>query len=237
MDRTERHRDRHHHHHHRETSINKTSTTLARSKTHSGISKSSSSGSGSAVGSVANKSSPRKNKKPRPLSGGNGVGDVFHFGGRGGGSGGGGQQQQEGSDIAASAPSSYNGTTAGALLHSAMMARANGAGGGGNDSGATVSGSTGGGGGSTTPHRIRYREQGVDELLQLKLHQALAAEDDVPEGATIVLATGDGNVGQFNEEGFLGPVRTALKRGWKVELYSWVGGLSEFLCFVAVFDD
>lgn len=52
--------------------------------------------------------------------------------------------------------------------------------------------------------RIRYREQGVDELLQLKLHQALAATDDVPEGATIVLATGDGNVGQFNEDGFLG---------------------------------
>ena len=52
--------------------------------------------------------------------------------------------------------------------------------------------------------RIKYREQGVDELLQLKLHQALAATDDVPEGSTIVLATGDGNMGQFNEEGFLG---------------------------------
>ncbi|KAG5652242.1 hypothetical protein H0H81_005700 [Sphagnurus paluster] len=74
--------------------------------------------------------------------------------------------------------------------------------------------------------RIRYREQGVDELLQLKLHQALAATDDVPPGATIVLATGDGNVGQFNEDGFLGPVRTALKRGWRVELYAWEDGLS-----------
>ena len=76
------------------------------------------------------------------------------------------------------------------------------------------------------PQRIRYREQGVDELLQLKLHQAIAATDDVPEGATIVLATGDGNVGQFNEDGFLGPVRTALRRGWKVELYAWEEGLS-----------
>jgi hypothetical protein len=54
--------------------------------------------------------------------------------------------------------------------------------------------------------RIKYREQGVDELLQLKLHQALAATDDVPEGSTIVLATGDGNMGQFNEEGFLGMI-------------------------------
>ena len=60
---------------------------------------------------------------------------------------------------------------------------------------------------NTSPFgRIKYREQGVDELLQLKLHQALAATDDVPEGSTIVLATGDGNMGQFNEEGFLGKI-------------------------------
>jgi len=78
-------------------------------------------------------------------------------------------------------------------------------------------------GGST---RVRYREQGVDELLQLKLHQAIADVDVVPPNATIVLATGDGNVGQFNEEGFLGCVRTALKKGWRVELYAWEGGLS-----------
>jgi len=52
--------------------------------------------------------------------------------------------------------------------------------------------------------KIKYREQGVDELLQLKLHQAIADVDVVPLGSTIVLATGDGNVGQFNEDGFLG---------------------------------
>ncbi|KAH8103326.1 hypothetical protein BXZ70DRAFT_925049 [Cristinia sonorae] len=75
--------------------------------------------------------------------------------------------------------------------------------------------------------RIRYREQGVDELLQLKLHQAIADVDRVPSGATIVLATGDGNVGQFNEEGFSGCVRTALKKGWRVELYAWEGSLSK----------
>ncbi|RXW20395.1 hypothetical protein EST38_g5449 [Candolleomyces aberdarensis] len=80
--------------------------------------------------------------------------------------------------------------------------------------------------GTGTPSKIRYREQGVDELLQLKLHQAIADADTVPKGSTIVLATGDGNVGQFNEDGFLGPVRTALKRGWKVELYAWEDGLS-----------
>lgn len=79
---------------------------------------------------------------------------------------------------------------------------------------------------TTTAPRIKYREQGVDELLQLKLHQAIADVDTPPLDATIVLATGDGNVGQFNEEGFLGCVRTALKKGWRVELYAWEGGLS-----------
>ncbi|TFK50434.1 hypothetical protein OE88DRAFT_1660824 [Heliocybe sulcata] len=74
--------------------------------------------------------------------------------------------------------------------------------------------------------RVRYREQGVDELLQLKLLQAIADVDVPPPNATIVLATGDGNVGQFNEEGFLGCVRIALKKGWRVELYAWEGGLS-----------
>ncbi|KAH9925766.1 uncharacterized protein B0H18DRAFT_1085192 [Fomitopsis serialis] len=82
------------------------------------------------------------------------------------------------------------------------------------------------GNGAGASARVRYREQGVDELLQLKLLQAIADVDEVPLGGTIVLATGDGNVGQFNEEGFLGCVRTALKKGWRVELYAWEGGLS-----------
>ncbi|KAI0700285.1 hypothetical protein BC835DRAFT_442595 [Cytidiella melzeri] len=80
---------------------------------------------------------------------------------------------------------------------------------------------------SNANSRTRMREQCVDELLQLKLHQALASTDEVPANATIVLATGDGNVGQFNEEGFLGCVKLALKKGWKVELYSWENGLSK----------
>ncbi|KAI0087183.1 hypothetical protein BDY19DRAFT_1092299 [Irpex rosettiformis] len=80
---------------------------------------------------------------------------------------------------------------------------------------------------SNANSRTRMREQGVDELLQLKLHQALASTDEVPTNATIVLATGDGNVGQFNEDGFLGCVKLALKKGWRVELYAWEGGLSK----------
>jgi hypothetical protein len=81
--------------------------------------------------------------------------------------------------------------------------------------------------GTSPAARPRMREQGVDELLQLKVHQALAAAPDpAPAGATIVLATGDGNVGQFNEEGFTGCVRTALRKGWRVELYAWEDGLA-----------
>ncbi|EJD07946.1 uncharacterized protein FOMMEDRAFT_164754 [Fomitiporia mediterranea MF3/22] len=82
---------------------------------------------------------------------------------------------------------------------------------------------------NTTPGgRVKYREQGVDELLQLKLHQAIAdADSPPPPGSTIVLATGDGNAGQFNADGFLGAVRTALKKGWRVELYAWEYGLSK----------
>ncbi|KAF7798991.1 hypothetical protein EIP86_010220 [Pleurotus ostreatoroseus] len=93
--------------------------------------------------------------------------------------------------------------------------------------GGVSTGESDGNNSSAVPTRIRYREQGVDELLQLKLHQALASADVVPQDATIVLATGDGNVGQFNEEGFLGCVRLALKKGWHVELYAWEGGLSK----------
>ena len=78
-------------------------------------------------------------------------------------------------------------------------------------------------GGST---RVKYREQGVDELLQLKLYQTIVNVRPVPPDATIVLATGDGNVGEFNEEGFLGCVRSALRDGWRVELYAWEEGLS-----------
>lgn len=84
------------------------------------------------------------------------------------------------------------------------------------------------GNGLSSPQRVRYREQGVDELLQLKLLQAVSSVDTPhpPPRSTIVLATGDGNVGQFNEEGFRGCVRTALKRGWRVELYAWENGMS-----------
>jgi hypothetical protein len=66
----------------------------------------------------------------------------------------------------------------------------------------------------------RFKEQGVDEILHLKVLQALNAG----KKGKIVLATGDARGGQFNRDGFLGAVREALKRGWGVELWSFDAG-------------
>lgn len=74
----------------------------------------------------------------------------------------------------------------------------------------------------STPQRSRYREEAVDELLQLKLLQTIL---DTPP-ATIVLATGDGASSQFNPDGFVGCVRRAVDRGWMVELVAWEEGVS-----------
>jgi hypothetical protein len=81
--------------------------------------------------------------------------------------------------------------------------------------------------GAATASRPRYREEAVDELLQLKLLQVLIATPaPPPRGSTIVLATGDGASSQFNREGFLGCVRQAVERGWRVELVGWEEGRS-----------
>ncbi|WRT67505.1 uncharacterized protein IL334_004477 [Kwoniella shivajii] len=73
----------------------------------------------------------------------------------------------------------------------------------------------------------RYREQGVDEILHLKMLQIINEKGFKAEkGSTLVLATGDARGGQFNKDGFPGAVREALKRGWNVELWSFTSGLS-----------
>ncbi|QRV78402.1 hypothetical protein RhiJN_06417 [Ceratobasidium sp. AG-Ba] len=70
--------------------------------------------------------------------------------------------------------------------------------------------------------RSRFREEAVDELLQLKLLQTIL---DTPP-ATIVLATGDGASSQFNPDGFTGCVKRAVERGWRVELVAWDQGVN-----------
>lgn len=93
-----------------------------------------------------------------------------------------------------------------------------------NTSSSTVNQVTPNTGGSSRP---RYREEAVDELLQLKILQVLiSASAPPPRGSTIVLATGDGASSQFNRDGFLGCVRQAVDRGWRVELVGWEEGRS-----------
>jgi hypothetical protein len=65
-------------------------------------------------------------------------------------------------------------------------------------------------------------EQGVDELLHLKIANALL---DYEPPQTLVLATGDGRVSSFGT-GFALQVDRALKRGWHVAVWSWKDQLS-----------
>ena len=75
-------------------------------------------------------------------------------------------------------------------------------------------------GGSAQEEKPRYHEQGVDELLHLKMLESLLDHNDAEQQGTMVLATGDGAEAEYSD-GFLRYVKTALSRGWKVELVSW----------------
>ncbi|KAF1916196.1 hypothetical protein BDU57DRAFT_516160 [Ampelomyces quisqualis] len=68
-----------------------------------------------------------------------------------------------------------------------------------------------------TPSAPKWVEQGVDELLHLKMCQSLL-DTEVP--STVVLATGDGAEAEMSD-GFLAHVERALRKGWKVELVTW----------------
>ncbi|KAF8947458.1 hypothetical protein BGZ47_009084 [Haplosporangium gracile] len=80
---------------------------------------------------------------------------------------------------------------------------------------AAGSGSGSSGGGS-------QGEQGVDELLHLKMLETLLDH----EPATIVLASGDGGDSEFGGGGFYAVIKRALNRGWHVEIISWEDQLS-----------
>lgn len=63
----------------------------------------------------------------------------------------------------------------------------------------------------------RWVEQGVDEILHLKILESLL---DTDKPATIVLASGDAAEAEYSG-GFLRMVERALQRGWNVELVSF----------------
>lgn len=69
----------------------------------------------------------------------------------------------------------------------------------------------------------RWVEQGVDEILHLKILESLV---DTDEPATIVLATGDAAEAEYSG-GFMRMVERALQRGWAVELVSFSQGTSQ----------
>lgn len=76
-------------------------------------------------------------------------------------------------------------------------------------------------------HRVeatggRLIEQGVDEVLHLKIANAIL---DYPAPQTLVIASGDGRTSNFNT-GFTAQAERALKHGWKVEVWSWADQLS-----------
>ncbi|WP_024691616.1 NYN domain-containing protein [Pseudomonas tremae] len=67
----------------------------------------------------------------------------------------------------------------------------------------------------------RIQEQGVDELVHLKILEVVC---DFPPGR-LVIATGDGNISEFNTS-FPAQVSRALKKGWSVDLWTWRAQLS-----------
>ncbi|KAK8153109.1 hypothetical protein IWX90DRAFT_490512 [Phyllosticta citrichinensis] len=75
---------------------------------------------------------------------------------------------------------------------------------------------------SATHAKTAWVEQGVDEILHLKMLESVV---DVDEPSTIVLATGDAAAAEYSQ-GFMRMVERALKRGWRVELVSWKAGIS-----------
>ncbi|KLJ09821.1 hypothetical protein EMPG_14751 [Blastomyces silverae] len=67
------------------------------------------------------------------------------------------------------------------------------------------------------PRPERWVEQGVDEILHLKILESLV-DSEAP--STIVLATGDAAEAEYSD-GFLKMVGRALQKGWAVELVSF----------------
>jgi hypothetical protein len=66
-------------------------------------------------------------------------------------------------------------------------------------------------------------EQGVDEILHLKILESIV---DTEEPATMVIATGDAAQAEYSD-GFMAMATRALKKGWKVELVSWSANISK----------
>jgi len=69
---------------------------------------------------------------------------------------------------------------------------------------------------------MKNGEQGVDELLHLKILQSTI---DTPGRGTIALATGDAAHAEYSD-GFKKNIERALGQGWNIELYGWSRNIS-----------
>ncbi|KAH6614715.1 hypothetical protein B0J18DRAFT_306040 [Chaetomium sp. MPI-SDFR-AT-0129] len=69
---------------------------------------------------------------------------------------------------------------------------------------------------------VKHGEQGVDELLHLKILQSAM---DTQKPATMVLATGDAASAQYSD-GFKKNIERVLDHGWNIELYGWSRNIS-----------
>ncbi|KAK3320008.1 hypothetical protein B0T19DRAFT_276859 [Cercophora scortea] len=69
---------------------------------------------------------------------------------------------------------------------------------------------------------MKQGEQGVDEVLHLKILQSAM---DTQDPGTIVLATGDAAHAEYSD-GFKSNISRALAWGWNVELYGWSRNMS-----------
>ncbi|KFY23772.1 hypothetical protein V493_05655 [Pseudogymnoascus sp. VKM F-4281 (FW-2241)] len=65
-------------------------------------------------------------------------------------------------------------------------------------------------------------EQGVDEILHMKMLESMI---DTERPSTMVVATGDAAAAEYSS-GFLRNVERALERGWKVEIVAWRRSMS-----------
>ncbi|KAF2477911.1 uncharacterized protein BDR25DRAFT_299660 [Lindgomyces ingoldianus] len=72
---------------------------------------------------------------------------------------------------------------------------------------------------TATPQTIqKWVEQGVDELLHLKMLESVC--DCWATPSTMVIATGDAAPAEYSG-GFMAQMERVMERGWKVELVSW----------------
>ncbi|KAI9676936.1 MAG: hypothetical protein M1817_006775 [Caeruleum heppii] len=76
--------------------------------------------------------------------------------------------------------------------------------------------------GSETPGPVKRVEQGVDEILHLRMMESLV---DAKHPSTMVLATGDAAEAEYSE-GFMKMVERAMDKGWKVEVVSFSRNMS-----------